>query len=156
MSIDEDIALLERIPALGLLGRPALRVLAIGAETQQVGAGDILFSAGEPADAGYLVQEGSFSLSPDTAAGVAQEVTVRRGVLLGEFALMAGTARPATATALEPSSVMRISRTLFLKMLDGYPDSARKLRDSLLARAGESGRDVERLRAAFKKAMGDS
>jgi CRP-like cAMP-binding protein len=156
MSIDEDIALLERIPALGLLGRPALRVLAIGAETRQIESGDVLFSAGDPADAGYVVQDGSFALSPDSVTGAAEEVTVRRGVLLGEFALMAETTRPATATALEPSSVIRISRTLFLKMLDGYPDSARKLRDSLLARAGESARDVERLRAAFKKAMGDS
>jgi CRP-like cAMP-binding protein len=156
MSIDEDIALLERIPALGLLGRPALRVLAIGAETRQIEAGDVLFSAGESADAGYVVQEGSFALLPDSATSAAQEVTVRRGMLLGEMALLAETVRPATATALEPSSVIRISRNLFLKMLDGYPDSARKLRDSLLARAGESTRDIERLHSAFKKAMGDS
>lgn len=156
MSIDEDIALLERIPSFGLLGRAALRVLAIGAETHRIGAGNVLFAAGEPADAGYVIQEGSFSLLPDSATDAAQEVTVGRGVLLGELALMAETARPATATALEPASVLRISRTLFLKMLDGYPDAARKLRDSLMSRADQSARDIEHLRGAFGKVEDDA
>ncbi len=149
MSIDDDITFLERIPLLGILGRAALRVLAIGSDTRHLRAGDVLFVAGEAADAGYVIQEGSFSLLPDSATGPAQEVTVPRGTLLGELALMTETARPATATALEPATVIRISRTLFLKMLDGYPDAARRLRDSLMVRAEQSGRDVERLSAAF-------
>jgi CRP-like cAMP-binding protein len=156
MSIDDDILFLERIPLLGVLGRPALRVIAIGAETRLIGAGEILFSAGEPADAGFIVQEGSFGLSPDTATGAAQEVTAGRGTLLGELALMTRTVRPATATALEPSSVIRISRTLFLKMLDGYPDAARRLRDSLMARADETARDIQNARAAFVRVDGNS
>jgi CRP-like cAMP-binding protein len=156
MSIDDDIALLERIPAFALLGRAALRVLAIGAEAHRIDAGEILFMAGEQADAGYVVQEGSFSLEPDAPGNAVQATIAGRGTLLGELALMAETTRPATATALEPSSVIRITRTLFLKMLDGYPDSARKLRDSLIARADQSARDIERLRAAFVKVEGDA
>jgi CRP-like cAMP-binding protein len=155
MSIDDDILFLERIPLLAVLGRPALRVIAIGAETRHIGAGEVLFAAGEPADAGFIVQEGSFGLSPDTAAG-AQEVTAGRGTLLGELALMTETVRPATATALEPASVIRISRTLFLKMLDGYPDAARRLRDSLMARADETARDIHKARAAFVRVDGKS
>jgi CRP-like cAMP-binding protein len=126
-------------------------VLAIGSETRHLRAGDVLFVAGEAADAGYVIQEGSFSLLPDNATGAAQEVTAPRGTLLGELALMAETVRPATATALEPATVIRISRTLFLKMLDGYPDAARRLRDSLMVRADQSARDVERVRAALDR-----
>ena len=149
MSIDDDIAFLERIPLLGLLGRAALRVIAIGSETRHLRAGDVLFVAGETADAGYVIQEGSFSLLPDSATGAAQEIPARRGTLLGELALMTATARPATATALEPATVIRISRTLFLKMLDGYPDAARRLRDSMMVRADQAARDVERVRTGF-------
>jgi CRP-like cAMP-binding protein len=155
MSIDEDIAFLERVPLLGLMGRAALRVLAIGSETQHIGAGDVLFIAGEPADAGYLIQEGSFSLLPDSAGDAAREVTAGRGTLLGELALITESVRPATATALEPATVMRISRTLFLKMLDGYPDAARRLRDSMMARADQSARDIARVRAAFARVDGE-
>ncbi|MPZ58111.1 MAG: cyclic nucleotide-binding domain-containing protein [Rhizobiales bacterium] len=156
MSIDDDITFMERIPLLGLLGRAALRVLAIGSETRQISAGDVLFVAGEPADAGYVVQEGSFSLLPDSATGAAQEITVGRGMLLGELALMTETIRPATATALEAAIVIRISRTLFLKMLDGYPDAARRLRDGLMVRSEQSARDIQGVRAALAKADGKS
>jgi len=146
--------LLERIPLLGQLGRAALRVLAIGSETQRIGAGEILFVAGEPADAGYVIQEGSFSLLPDSATGAAQETTAMRGALLGELALMTDTVRPATVTALEPATVIRISRTLFLKMLDGYPDAARRLRDAMMARVDQSARDIQRVHTAFAKLDG--
>jgi CRP-like cAMP-binding protein len=154
MSIEDDITFLERIPLLGLLGRAALRVVAIGSDTRNVGAGHVLFVAGEPADAGYVVQEGSFSLLPADATGAGQEVTIGRGVLLGELALIATTVRPATATALEPATVIRISRTLFLKMLDGYPDAARRLRDGLMSRTEQAAQDIARIRTAFGRVDG--
>jgi hypothetical protein len=50
MSIEEDIALLERVPMLRRLGGPALRMLAIGGESLRVGAGEQLFRAGDSAD----------------------------------------------------------------------------------------------------------
>lgn len=146
MSIDDEITFLERIPMLGVLGRAALRVIAIGSETRQIGAGDILFVAGEVADAAYVVQAGSFSLSPNSTTGAARDIVVGRGLLLGELALMTETLRPATATALEPSAVIRISRSLFLKMLDGYPDAARRLRDSMMAKAEQTARDLGAVR----------
>lgn len=151
MSIEEEITFLERIPMLGLLGRAALRVIAIGSETRQIGAGAILFVAGEAADAAYVVQAGTFSLLPDSATGENEEIVAGRGMLLGELALMTETLRPATATALEPAAVIRISRSLFLKMLDGYPDAARRLRDSMMAKAEQTARDLRVVGTAFGK-----
>ena len=156
MSIEDDITFMERIPLLGLLGRAPLRVLAIGSESRHIAAGDVLFVAGEPADAGYVIQAGSFGLLPDSAADATQEITAGRGTLLGELALVTETVRPATATALERATVMRIPRTLFLRMLDGYPDAARKLRDGLMARSDQAGRDFVRVRTAFRKVDGEA
>ena len=34
MSIEDDIAFIERVPTLRMLGRTALRILAIGAESR--------------------------------------------------------------------------------------------------------------------------
>jgi len=134
VSIEDDIAFLERVPTLRLLGRTALRILAIGAESRYVHDGETLFNAGDNADCGYVVQEGSFDLRGDNNA----EMVIGPGTLLGELALIASTQRPATAVAREPSTVIRISRSLFLKMLDGYPDAAAKLREQLAARAEQS------------------
>ena len=144
MSIEDDIAFLERVPTLRILGRTALRILAIGAESRYVHAGEALFHSGDNADCGYVVQEGSFALRGDTNMG---EMMVGPGTLLGETALIVDTLRPATAVAREPSTVIRISRSLFLKMLDGYPDAAVKLREQVAARAQESVRDLGNLRS---------
>src|ERR1700730_7828034 len=110
MTIEDDISFLERAPTLSLLGRQALRILAIGAESRYIHRGDTLFSAGEQADCGYVVQEGSFALKPAHGGQADSEFVVGPGTLLGEVALVAETIRPATATALEPSTVIRVSR----------------------------------------------
>lgn len=150
MTIEGDIAFLERIPILRRLGAPALRILAIGTESYRVEPGQILFAAGETADGAYIVQDGSFSLQPEMAGGA--EVVAGPGTLLGESALMAETKRPATATAREPSTVLRISRAMFLKMLESDPGAAQRLRETIAARADEWARDIENVRAALAAA----
>jgi len=144
VSIEDDIAFLERVPTLRLLGRTALRILAIGAESRYLHDGETLFNSGDSADCGYVVQEGSFDLRGEIAA---TDIVASPGTLLGELALVAETRRPATAIAREPSTVMRISRSLFLKMLDGYPDAAVKLREQIATRTLESNRDLSNVRA---------
>src|ERR1700674_644650 len=145
MTIEDDIAFFERVPTLGLLGRDALRILAIGAESRYVHGGEVLFGMGDEADAGYVIQEGSFSLSSGDAEEI-QPLVVGRGTLIGELALITETKRPATATAREPSTVLRIPRGLFLKMLDGYPSAAEKLRDILATRSNQSTADIYAVR----------
>lgn len=145
MTIDDDIAFFETIPTLNLLGRAALRILAIGAESRFVQGGEVLFYAGDQADSAYVIQEGSFGLLPDQIEG-AREIAAGPGTLLGELAMITPTTRPATATALEPSTVLRISRGLFLKMLEGYPQTARRLRDALAARTDNWARELENVR----------
>jgi CRP-like cAMP-binding protein len=141
MTIEDDIAFFERVPTLGRLGRDALRILAIGAESRYVHGGEVLFGLGEEADAGYVIQEGSFSLSSGHAEE-AEPLVVGRGALIGELALLTETTRPATATALEPATVLRIPRGLFLKMLDAYPSAAEKMREILATRSNQSTADI--------------
>ena len=145
MAIEDDILFIERVPTLRALGRDALRILAIGAESRYVHRGEVLFIAGEMADGGYVVQEGSFRLEGDSKAG--GEVIAGPGTLLGELALISEIKRPATATANEPSTVIRISRSLFLKMLEGYPHAALILRDQIVARAQRALAEMTDVRA---------
>ena len=147
MGIEDDIAFIERVPTLRMLGREALRILAIGAESRSVRKGEVLFLAGETADCGYVIQEGSFRLVSNSKP--IGEVIAGPGTLLGELALISEMKRPATATANEPSTVIRISRSLFLKMLEGYPHAAHVLRDQIVARAQQALTEMSDVRALF-------
>jgi CRP-like cAMP-binding protein len=149
MTIEDDIAFLERVPSFAILGREALRILAIGAESRYVHGGEVLFTVGEPADAGYVVQEGSFTLRSDSGESSAIDLKVTRGALLGELALLTETTRHVTATAIEPSTVIRVPRSLFLKMLEGFPDAARRLRDHIAARTNQAANDMINVRATL-------
>jgi CRP-like cAMP-binding protein len=147
VGIEDDILFIERVPTLRALGRDALRILAIGAESRYVHKGEVLFTAGEPADSGYVIQEGSFQIEGQSKA--VGEVIAGPGTLLGELALICEIKRPATATALEPSTVIRISRSLFVKMLEGFPHAAHVLRDQIAARARQALTEMADVRAVL-------
>src|ERR1700740_657287 len=111
MSIDDDVALLERVPTMRLLGDTSLRMLAIGSEQRDFGQGDVLVKAGDDADAGYVVQRGAFRVEEGGA-----EIVAGPGALIGELALIVAMKRPSTAVAGEHSTVIRVARSLFQRV----------------------------------------
>jgi CRP-like cAMP-binding protein len=140
MSIEDDVALLERVPTLRLLGTTALRMLAIGSEQRDVARDDLLFYVGDDADAGFIVQRGAFRISLEDGSGA--EVVAGPGALIGELALVVAMQRPATAIALEHSSVIRIARSLFQRVLESDPAAARRLRDEFANRTSQIASDI--------------
>ena len=138
MSIEDDVALLERVPTLRLLGTAALRMLAIGSEQRNVASGDLLFNAGDDADAGFVVQRGAFRIED----GAGAELIAGPGALIGELALIVAMQRPSSATALEHSSVIRVARSLFQRVLESDPAAARRLRDEFANRSSQIASDI--------------
>jgi CRP-like cAMP-binding protein len=115
--------------------------------SRYVHSGEVLFREGrDEADGGFVIQEGRFSLASSEDDWT---ITVGPFTLLGELALFTETQRPATATALEPSTVLLIPRELFIKMLDSFPDAARKLREILAQRLDTSAREIDNVRAVL-------
>jgi CRP-like cAMP-binding protein len=145
MTIEDEIAFLSRVPALDRLGDGALRSLAIAAETYKLQPDEVLFTAGDTADGAFIVARGALSLQTERG----DEILAGPGTLLGESALLTETKRPATATAREPCTLLRLSRAVFLKVLDSYPDAAHRLRELYAARTDQWARDVENVRAAL-------
>jgi CRP-like cAMP-binding protein len=138
MSIEDDVALLERVPTLRLLGTTSLRMLAIGSEQRDFARGDVLFNSGDDADAGYIVQRGSFRI--EDGSGV--EIIAGPGALIGELALVVAMPRPSTAIALEHSSVIRVARSLFQRVLESDPAAARRLRDEFANRTSQIASEI--------------
>jgi CRP-like cAMP-binding protein len=84
------------------------------------------------------VQRGSFVI--DDGAGA--EMTAGPGALLGELALVVTMRRPSSATALEYSTVIRITRGLFQRVLESDPAAARRLRDEFATRTSQIASDI--------------
>lgn len=158
MSIEDDIAFLERVPTLALIGREALRVIAISVEHYSVARGQALFREGDVADCAYVVQNGIFAISredSELARRPGQTVRVGPTALLGEMALLTDTRRPATAVALEEAEVLRIPRTVFLRTLESYPEAARRLTKQLSAQITATLAELDQVRQRLEAIDGE-
>ena len=144
MALQDNVRNLAQNPTLRDLEPDALRLIAFSAETRILRAGDVLFRRGEASDAGYVVLSGAIALQAETG----QETVVRAPTLIGESALVTETTRGATATAREPSSVLKVTRALFHRVLDEFPESADRLFQTLLDRLHGLTGELESLRAA--------
>jgi len=153
MTIEDDIAFLERVPTFAQLGFSALQIVAIGSETKHLEDGEVLFRAGETTDAGYVVQEGSLKLTKHDSRNSDPSVMLGPGALVGELALVTETVCPATAIATEPTTVIRISRSLFRKVLEGFPEAARSMRDRMAERAIQASEEISRVRGVLDKSI---
>jgi CRP-like cAMP-binding protein len=133
MALDDDIIFLSRIATFRVLGREAMRILAISAQSVEMLGGEQLFEEGEPADGGYIVVSGAVELK-SVAEGRTGSTVARSGTLIGETAMIVDTMRPATATTLERTTLLRIPRSVFLRTLEGEPGAAVSLRDMMQQR----------------------
>lgn len=113
-------------------------MLAIGSEQRGFARGDVLFNVGDEADAGFVVQRGAFRIED----GAGAEMIAGPGALIGELALITAMARPASATAIEHSAVIRIARSLFQRVLESDPAAARRLRDEFASRTSQIASDI--------------
>ena len=122
MSLDSDVRQMSITRPFNLLPREALQLLAFSCEKRQLKAGQTLFVAGEPADCAFFLLTGEIALS---AAG--EERLVAPGALIGETALAAEVLRGAGARASADSTLLRIPRETFRRVLSEFPEAAVKV-----------------------------
>ncbi|HRY04261.1 MAG: cyclic nucleotide-binding domain-containing protein [Hyphomicrobiales bacterium] len=128
MALDDDIRLFEQVPVFRLLEPDALRLLAFSAETKLLRAGDVLCAAPARLEGGYLVLKGSLAIF-DTrdALGEPSKVVYSPG-LVGELAMIADTEAAGSIISREPTTLLRVSRAVFHRILSEYPRSADAVR----------------------------
>ena len=125
MALTDDIRLLSQVPLFQDLGDDQLRLIAFGAERRHVPGGQVLFREKSPAECAFVVAGGSFELSILGRNGKPKLETIATpGTMLSELALVTLVERKFTAVAQGDSDVIRITRLLFHRLLEEYPDVA--------------------------------
>ena len=150
MSLESDIAILRNVRLFDGLQTDQLRLLAFGAEHRRVRKGEFVFRENARADAGFVIVAGDVALT--RGRGDEAKIVSRHGpgALLGEICLITETTRPASAQTETDCDLIRVSRTLFRRMLEEYPEFAailhQRIRDELEAMLA----DIERLEVRFR------
>ena len=148
MALEDDIATLSGAPLFNLLGPDALRLVAFASETRSLQTGDVLFRKGERSEGGFVVKSGAIALDR-REDGSPPAYVAGPGAVIGQTALFAAVVRPATATAVEPSTVIRVSRNLMRRVLEEFPDAATAMRAAMEQDLAALARGLDEVRRQF-------
>ena len=154
MALDDDIAILTGAPLFNLLDRDALRLVAFAAESRQLRAGDMLFRKGDKSDGGYVVSRGAIALDAQDDGSPATFIA-GPGAVIGKAALFTRIERPATATAREPSTVIRVSPSLMRRVLEEFPSAAAAMQSAMSDELALLSRSLEVVRQKLMAIDGD-
>lgn len=95
----------------------------------------ILVLQGDPGDGLYVLTDGMVKVTVAAESGTETMLAVRsRGDLIGEFAVLDGEPRTATARAVGAVSAIRISRARFTEFGQRYPAAQTTITKSLVAK----------------------
>jgi len=127
MSVETELLILKRLPLFRCIDDGQLRLVVFGSERQRLREGRELYRENQPADCAYVVLSGQIDLFRAQAEDQQVVRSVMPGAMIGEIALVSKTKRPVSAVAAKESEVLRISRSIFHRILDEYPETSRRL-----------------------------
>jgi hypothetical protein len=122
------IAILERLGIFAAAPHAVLERLAAACETVDFADGEAIVREGEPADALYVILDGSVGVTARGEAGEEQRLrTMGSETYFGEIGLIERIPRTATVTAEAPTRCYRIDGEEFLAALTTTPPAASML-----------------------------
>ena len=124
MAVKDDVALLKRIPLFSKVDESQLNVLAFSTERVTVRKGEILYKHGQPGGAAYVIVDGEIGIQRGTKKEDGPDIIAGPGSLIGEQSMFAGVDHRGTAKALAPVVALKISKELFYRVAEEFPDLA--------------------------------
>jgi len=146
MDLDAEVKTIRTAPVFRGLDPSKMRLLACLSERLSFQKGEYVCRHGEASDAAYLILEGEVEFVVDTPRGEASLGRQGKGTMFGEVGLLCDRARYASARAVTPLSVIRITKESLLRMMhDNAPLSmamARELAARVLALSERAGNEL--------------
>lgn len=115
---DEKIGMLAKCSLLKHLNDKDLRPLLTHVRTQNIVPGTLVFNAGDPGDALYIVVDGEVTV---LAANGQTLATLGAGDVFGEMALIDGSTRKAAVQAASDATLLEISKPGFDMLIAADP-----------------------------------
>ena len=122
---ERNLALLAKSPLLRHLPADEIEPLLERVQQRSVAPGEIVFKAGDPGDALYIVASGRVEVLHDDGQRVLAQLGP--GQAFGEMALLSDGPRTATVRAREASELLLIGDKEFDQLLAAYPEMHRQM-----------------------------
>lgn len=123
--------LIDRVPFFRGAERQSVEAIVLAFKPRVVVPGEILFRAGDPADALYVIQRGIVDVIAASGVVIA---TLGEGDFFGEMALLDHAPRNATVRATDYCDLFVLEREAFDLVLERHPDFARYIQATAAAR----------------------
>jgi CRP-like cAMP-binding protein len=117
MAALEPVETLRRVPFFGVLPRDELKALASHCVVRRLAKDEMLFAEGDTSEGLYVIQDGALKLFKMADTGREQVLVIERaGSTVGELPLFDGGALPASAAAIEDSTLLYLPKREFLDL----------------------------------------
>ena len=124
----ESLRTLRRLPLFNDISDGDLAQIAVGVNRLHFNAGTVIFAEGDLCRELLIIEEGEVKLVKSAANGRQQLLSIeRQGSSLAEVAVFDGGRYPATAEAMSPTTLLRLSADKFLRICVNNPEMALKL-----------------------------
>ena len=134
MALENDMAVLARVPMFATLGDEQLRLIAFGAEPYELDEGRHLCCAGDQADCAFVLTKGTLArLAGNDEEGQIERSFSEPGTLIGELSLLTRCQWQSTIIAQTQCRLLRLPRPLFRRILDEYPATALDIKERMTA-----------------------
>ena len=127
MSLEQEVELIRQFPIFSKIQSAMQKLLCFSSERLTYDVGQVMFNAGDAADAAYIIIDGSVEISVPTPSGPIIVNTLGKNELLGEIAIFGEVPRTATAKAMSKLETLKISKDMFVKVIRENPDAAVEL-----------------------------
>ncbi len=124
MSVHDQVSLLRQIPLFSNVDESHLKVLAFATERVVLEAGDILVRQGEDATAAFVIVEGEAEAFAGDSGLAERKTLVERNAFVGEMSMLSEQGYAATVRATSHLEALKITRELFFRVIDEFPEMA--------------------------------
>ena len=145
--INEEVALLRKTPLFENVELAKLKLLAFTCERMIIQPGQVVVKQGELGDAAYLILNGEARVTVEGPSGELELARVREQEIVGEIAILCDAPRIATIIAETELNTLRISKDLFLSLIEEFPKVAIQVIRELARRLQSSNLQLQSIKA---------
>jgi len=148
MSLHEEVDALRRVPLFSKIEPSKLKLLAFTSEKLEYQSGQGLCRQGDSGDAMYIILAGEADVVVNMPHGEHTVARLGKNSFVGEIAILCDVPRTATVRAAGTVTALRISKDLFFRLVNEYPQIAVEIMRELAHRLDDTTKALAKAKAA--------